>query len=98
MREFAQIAESEENLYEHRLREGECVIFNNRRVLHGRRQFDTTTGSRWLKGAYVDTNVFMSRYRVLSEKFADSNLAKTPFGEGDLVNPKASQVSDGEDD
>lgn len=70
MREFSSLVESEENLYEYRLQEGECVIFNNRRVLHGRRQFDTTAGSRWLKGAYIDTDVFMSKYRVLSEKFA----------------------------
>jgi gamma-butyrobetaine dioxygenase len=80
MREFAGLVESEENLYEYRLQEGECVIFNNRRVLHGRRQFDTTTGSRWLKGAYIDTDVFMSKYRVLSEKFED--LSQETLDEG----------------
>ena len=69
MREFSNLVESEDNLYEYRLQEGECVIFNNRRVLHGRRQFDTATGMRWLKGAYIDTDVFMSKYRVLSEKY-----------------------------
>jgi gamma-butyrobetaine dioxygenase len=51
------------------MQEGECVIFNNRRVLHGRKEFDTTHGERWLKGAYVDTDVFMSRFRVLNEKY-----------------------------
>ena len=68
-REFASLVESPKQLYEYRLQEGECVIFNNRRVLHGRRQFDTSVGERWLKGAYIDTDVFMSRYRVLKEKF-----------------------------
>jgi alpha-ketoglutarate-dependent taurine dioxygenase len=80
MREFSDLVESEENLYEYRLQEGECVIFNNRRILHGRRQFDTATGMRWLKGAYIDTDVFMSKYRVLSEKYA--GLSQPSLDEG----------------
>jgi alpha-ketoglutarate-dependent taurine dioxygenase len=67
-RDFASKIEDEENLYEYRLQEGECVIFNNRRVLHGRRQFDTSAGERWLKGCYIDTDVFTSRFRVLSDR------------------------------
>jgi hypothetical protein len=51
------------------MQEGECVIFNNRRVLHGRKAFDAEGGERWLKGAYVDTDVLMSRWRVLNEKY-----------------------------
>ena len=68
LRSFADKIESKENLFEYRLQERECVIFNNRRVLHGRREFDSSHGERWLKGAYVDTDVFMSRWRVLREK------------------------------
>lgn len=67
LRKFTELAEAEENLFEYRLEEGECVIFNNRRVLHGRRAFDATSGERWLKGCYVDTDVFESRLRVLHE-------------------------------
>jgi gamma-butyrobetaine dioxygenase len=73
-RSFAAQVENEDNLYEYRLQEGECVIFNNRRVLHGRRQFDTSAGERWLRGCYVDTDVFMSRFRVLAQKRADHDL------------------------
>jgi len=73
LRKLAAAVESEENLFEYRLQEGECVIFNNRRVLHGRRQFDASGGERWLKGTYVDTDVMMSRLRVLSEKSGDPN-------------------------
>jgi alpha-ketoglutarate-dependent taurine dioxygenase len=68
LKNFTKQVESEENLFEYRLQEGECVVFNNRRVLHGRRQFDAAHGERWLKGAYIDTDVFMSRWRVLREK------------------------------
>ncbi len=32
------------NLYEYRMKEGECVIFDNRRVLHARRAFDPSKG------------------------------------------------------
>lgn len=65
--------EAPENIYEYRLKEGECVIFNNRRVLHARTAFDVTAGERWLKGAYLDTDVFRSRYRVLHESLSVSN-------------------------
>jgi gamma-butyrobetaine dioxygenase len=37
-------------------------------VLHARRAFDATKGERWLKGAYVDDDVFFSKLRVLEEK------------------------------
>lgn len=66
---FEKLLSSEENLFEYRLEEGECVVFDNRRVLHARRAFDASKGERWLKGTYVDDDVFFSRLRVLEEKF-----------------------------
>ena len=60
---------AQENVFEYRLKEGECVVFDNRRVLHARRAFDASQGERWLKGAYVDDDVFFSRLRVLQERF-----------------------------
>ncbi|KAI9746134.1 MAG: hypothetical protein M1818_000815 [Claussenomyces sp. TS43310] len=71
-KKFAAHIENPANIFEHRLQEGECVIFNNRRVLHARRAFESTSGQRWLKGAYLDTDVFLSRYRVLQEKWGPS--------------------------
>lgn len=55
--------------FELKLNEGECVIFNNRRVVHGRREFDPESGDRWLKGTYVDVDAFLSKFRTLSERF-----------------------------
>ncbi|RFU33506.1 hypothetical protein B7463_g2778, partial [Scytalidium lignicola] len=86
-REFASLIESPENMFEYKLQEGECVIFNNRRVLHGRRGFDTGTGERWLKGAYVDTDVFMSRFRVLNERFRAESKKIDEMAK--YVNPKS---------
>lgn len=45
---------------------GEMVVFDNRRVLHGRDAFDPQSGARYLHGCYVDRGEFESRIRVLS--------------------------------
>ncbi|RMZ66658.1 gamma-butyrobetaine dioxygenase [Pyrenophora seminiperda CCB06] len=73
---YEKLLNSEENVYEYRLNEGECVIFDNRRVLHARRAFDATKGERWLKGAYVDDDVFYSKLRILEEKFEGKWVAE----------------------
>lgn len=44
---------------------GEMVVFDNRRVLHGRTAFDPTSGKRHLHGCYVDRGEFESRLRML---------------------------------
>ena len=49
----------------YRLNPGELLIFDNRRVLHGRAAFDPTTGGRHLQGCYVDRDQLLSRIRVL---------------------------------
>jgi gamma-butyrobetaine dioxygenase len=68
---YEKLLSAEENLFEHRLNEGECVIFDNRRVLHARKAFDATKGERWLKGAYLDDDVFFSKLRVLEERYTE---------------------------
>ncbi|CAK7199215.1 hypothetical protein SEUCBS139899_001888 [Sporothrix eucalyptigena] len=55
------LASDEDNMLEVKLQPGQCVLFNNRRVLHGRRQFNTSDGTRWLKGTYIDEQTFHSR-------------------------------------
>jgi alpha-ketoglutarate-dependent taurine dioxygenase len=60
--QFQSEIEDPANVVEHRLAAGECVVFDNWRVLHGRRQFNPGTGRRWLKGAYVDDRAFRARY------------------------------------
>jgi gamma-butyrobetaine dioxygenase len=48
------------------LQPGEMVIFDNRRVMHGRDSFDPTAGDRHLRGYYIDHNEVDSRLRVLA--------------------------------
>ena len=49
----------------YRLGPGELLIFDNRRVLHGRAAFDPRTGARHLQGCYLDKDQLLSRIRVL---------------------------------
>ncbi|GAB1318147.1 Gamma-butyrobetaine dioxygenase [Madurella fahalii] len=58
---FQRILESPENMIEAKLEPGECVIFDNRRVLHGRRQFAAGQGNRWLKGCYISPQVYAAK-------------------------------------
>lgn len=51
---------------ETKLNAGEMVVFDNRRVMHGRAEFDPSTGYRHLRGCYVDRGEMYSRIRVLS--------------------------------
>jgi gamma-butyrobetaine dioxygenase len=49
-----------------KLKAGEMIVFDNRRVLHGREAFNPATGFRHLHGCYVDRGEFNSRLRLLA--------------------------------
>lgn len=66
---FAELVNDPGNMYEYRMNEGECVMFDNRRVLHARRAFEADKGERWLKGVYLDRDVYASKLAVLEDKF-----------------------------
>jgi len=62
---FAETLEREDLVFEMKMEEGTCVIFDNTRVLHARNAFDTNDGQRWLRGAYLDRCDFNSRLKML---------------------------------
>ena len=64
-RQFMILTRSAEYLVTLKLKGGEMVVFDNRRVLHGRDAFDPQTGFRHLHGCYVDRGEFESRLRLL---------------------------------
>lgn len=66
---FSTIIDSDRMTFKYRLKKGDCVVFANRRVIHGRLSFEPNTGSRHLKGTYVDWDSFLDAYRVLSKQF-----------------------------
>lgn len=47
-----------------KLKPGELMIFDNRRMLHGRTGFDPASGARHLRGCYVDIDAMRSAYRI----------------------------------
>ncbi len=49
-----------------KLKATQMVVFDNRRILHGRDAFDPATGYRHLHGCYVDRGEFASRLRLLA--------------------------------
>lgn len=65
-RTFMMMTRSDAYLVTLKLKGGEMVVFDNRRVLHGREAFDPQTGLRHLHGCYVDRGEFESRLRVLN--------------------------------
>ena len=47
-----------------KLRAGDMMCFDNRRVLHGRTSFDPTSGGRWLRGCYMEREELWSGLRM----------------------------------
>ncbi|MFE0044384.1 TauD/TfdA family dioxygenase [Streptomyces albireticuli] len=52
----------------HRFADGECAVFRNNRILHGRNAFDPRTGVRHLVTAYVPWQQLESRIRFHEER------------------------------
>lgn len=52
-----------------RLNAGECIVFDNHRVAHGRTSFEEGEGLRHLRGCYIDRGDLRSTYRVLKARY-----------------------------
>jgi len=75
---FAEMLNDPMNTYEYTLREGDAVVFDNRRVLHARTAFRDKPGvvkrgeiNRWLKGCYLEADALADRVRVLRAKLGN---------------------------
>ncbi|KAF2211571.1 hypothetical protein CERZMDRAFT_68681 [Cercospora zeae-maydis SCOH1-5] len=68
---FNAMIHREDHIHERLMKPGECVIFDNRRVLHARRAFDVgdVGKERWLKGAYIDKDPYLSKLKILQQKY-----------------------------
>jgi len=49
------------------LNEGECIVFDNHRVVHGRESYEAGTGERYLRGCYIDRGELRSTFRTLKK-------------------------------
>jgi gamma-butyrobetaine dioxygenase len=71
LRLFQAMCRDPKYFIERRLAPGDMWAFDNRRVLHARREFDPQTGERHLQGAYVDRDEINSRHRVLARMLGE---------------------------
>jgi gamma-butyrobetaine dioxygenase len=65
VRTFARLLRSGRHELRLRLQPGDVMCFDNYRVLHGRSEFDPTSGPRHLQGCYLDRDDVLSRLRTL---------------------------------
>ncbi len=71
------VSNSDEFQIRYQLMPGDLIAFDNRRVLHGRTAFDSTSGIRKLRGTYLDSDEVYSRARVLRRRLADADSQKS---------------------
>ena len=66
LREYAM-----EHTFETLLQESDMLVFNNRRMLHGRKSFEIITedGARHLMGTYTNMDETLNQYRLLMRKY-----------------------------
>jgi len=63
---FGRMMREDKYLMRFRLNAGECIVFDNHRIVHGRAAYSATSGERHLRGCYTDRGELRSAYRVLS--------------------------------
>lgn len=74
LKEFAALLNKPELTYEHQLKEGDGLLFENRRLLHGRTVFEDKSGmteseiNRWQQGCWFEADTLWESARVLRAK------------------------------
>lgn len=66
LRAFGEVLHEPTFLLETTLKSGQAIIFNNRRILHGRTPI-VTSAPRWLRGRYIELDLVRSRRRILQQ-------------------------------
>jgi alpha-ketoglutarate-dependent taurine dioxygenase len=69
---FEGLVNDDDAVHSYKMEPGECVLFDNLRTMHGRNAFDAGKGgSRWLRGAYIAKEDFLSRAVYIPEGQAE---------------------------
>ena len=66
-RKFASLMHDDSYTVKFKLKAGEIFCFNNRRILHGRTEYDPNSGHRHLQGYYMDRDEILSRLNFLKK-------------------------------
>ncbi|KAM9494945.1 gamma-butyrobetaine dioxygenase isoform 1-T2 [Clarias gariepinus] len=68
LKSFVELMRQPENVVTYRMEPGDLITFDNSRLLHGRRKYQSRGRTlRHLEGAYLDWDEVMSRLRVLKK-------------------------------
>jgi gamma-butyrobetaine dioxygenase len=59
----------------YRYEPGDLVMFDNRRLLHGRQAFDEASGKRWLRGCYIEREELQSAVRMAARRKRQKEVA-----------------------
>ncbi|KAK3582681.1 hypothetical protein CHS0354_031091 [Potamilus streckersoni] len=77
---FAKMIQTSPSYRTLRLKPGDMIGFNNRRMGHGRTAYEeTAAGNRHLQGCYINIDEFKSMVQVLSLTVGDGSLARRVF-------------------
>lgn len=75
---FLKMMQEERFLVRFRSEAGNCVIFDNHRIVHGREGYVADSGKRHLRGCYTDRGALRSTHRVLAYQGFDGRIAPEP--------------------
>lgn len=79
-RVFEGLINADDAVHSRKMEPGECVIFDNLRTMHGRTAFDAGAGgARWLRGAYIAAEDFLSRAAHIPAGQAEAYRGETPW-------------------
>lgn len=77
---FESLINDDSAVHSYKMEAGECVLFDNLRTMHGRTAFDASAGgSRWLRGAYIAAEDFLSRASYIPAGQAEAYRGKMPW-------------------
>ncbi|WP_373356335.1 TauD/TfdA family dioxygenase [Pseudoroseicyclus sp. CXY001] len=62
---FGRMLQEPRYLMRFMMKAGECMVFDNHRIVHGRAAYSATSGDRYLRGTYADRAEMRSTYRAL---------------------------------
>ena len=62
---FGRMLQEEKYMMRFRMQAGECMVFDNHRIVHGRAAYSASSGDRHLRGTYADRAEMRSTYRAL---------------------------------
>jgi gamma-butyrobetaine dioxygenase len=62
---FGRMLQEDRYMMRFLMKAGECMVFDNHRIVHGRSAYSAESGSRYLRGCYTDRGEMRSTYRAL---------------------------------